>query len=149
MADFKKPGGTTEREGRGATPKEKSKPSPLRAPQKSAYLQAVKNCSSPSARKTSSGSSWPPHHCPLKRGKPLPTCCYHVIFFPWCAVFVSSPTRTHLVQWRCANCLIKGLSCIRVIWIKKVAKCEASDKRPHGRQGQQWFEHKGISGLLY
>ena len=133
----------------GQAPKEKSNLSPLRAPQKTTYLQAVKKCSSASAGRTSSGSSWPPHHCPLKRGKPLPTCYYCFIFFLWCAVFFSSPTRTNPIQWRCANCLIKGLSCIRVIWIKKVAICEASDKRPRGRQGQQCFGHKGISSPLF
>lgn len=50
-------GGRPRVKAEGKAPKEKSKLSPLRAPQKSAYLQAVKNCSSPSARKTSSGSS--------------------------------------------------------------------------------------------
>lgn len=68
---------------------------------------------------------------------------YYFIFFSWRAVSFSSPTRTNPALWRHSNYLIKGLSHIRVIQIKEVARCSASDKRPCGRQGQRGFRTKG------
>ena len=95
-------GGQQRGKAEGQAPKEKSNLSPLRAPQKTTYLQAVKNCSSASAGRTSSGSRWP---LPLKKRQTTSHTLFCFIFFPWCAVFFSSPTRTNTVQWRCANCL--------------------------------------------
>lgn len=137
-------------EGRGESPKEKSKLSHFKSTPKVTICKLLRTAA-PSARKTSSGSSWPPPPLPLKKRQPTSHMLLPFHLLPMMYSFLySSPNRTNLVQWRCANCLIKGISCIRVIWIKKVAKCEASDKRPRGRQRtQQWFEHKGISSLLF
>lgn len=88
-----------------------------------------------------------PHH-PL-RDQTTALICIVVSFFSCDAQSFRSPTRTNPVQWRCANCLIKEWSCISVIWIEEVARWAASNKRPHGRNAQQWFGNTGACGSLF